>query len=92
MLSQQTIESVQSKIPLLAENGEAITRHFYGNLLTDNPELKNIFNPTNQQDGAQARALADAVFAYANNLENLEALLPAVARIAHKHVSLGVKP
>ena len=34
MLSQQTIESVQSTIPLLAENGEAITRHFYGNLLT----------------------------------------------------------
>ena len=92
MLSQQTIEIVQSTIPLLAENGEAITRHFYGNLLTDNPELKNVFNPTNQQDGAQARALADAVFAYANNLENLEALLPAVARIAHKHVSLGVKP
>ena len=92
MLSQQTIEIVQSTIPLLAENGEAITRHFYGNLLTDNPGLKNVFNPTNQQDGAQARALADAVFAYANNLENLEALLPAVARIAHKHVSLGVKP
>jgi len=92
MLSQQTIEIVQSTIPLLAENGEAITHHFYGNLLTDNPGLKNVFNPTNQQDGAQARALADAVFAYANNLENLEALLPAVARIAHKHVSLGVKP
>ena len=92
MLSQQTIEIVQSTIPLLAENGEAITHHFYGNLLTDNPGLKNVFNPTNQQDGAQARALADAVFAYANNLENLEALLPSVARIAHKHVSLGVKP
>jgi len=92
MLSAKTIEVVESTIPLLAEHGEAITRHFYDKLLTENPELNNVFNPSNQAQGGQARALADAVFAYANNLNNLEALLPAVARIAHKHVSLGVKP
>jgi nitric oxide dioxygenase len=92
MLSAQTIEIVESTIPLLAEQGEAITRHFYDKLLTENPELNNVFNPANQAKGGQARALADAVFAYANNLNNLEALLPAVARIAHKHVSLGVTP
>tara|TARA_R110002111_G_scaffold149064_2_gene216107 strand:+ start:810 stop:1988 length:1179 start_codon:yes stop_codon:yes gene_type:complete len=92
MLSAQTIEVVESTIPILAEHGEAITRHFYDKLLTENPELNNVFNPSNQAQGGQARALADAVFAYANNLNNLEALLPAVARIAHKHVSLGVKP
>lgn len=92
MLSAQTIEIVESTIPLLAEHGEAITRHFYDKLLTENPELNNVFNPANQAQGGQARALADAVFAYANNLNNLEALLPAVARIAHKHVSLGVTP
>lgn len=92
MLSQQTVEIVQSTIPLLAENGEAITRHFYSKLLTENPELNNVFNPANQKKGGQARALADAVFTYANNIDNLEVLLPAVARIAHKHVSLGVTP
>ncbi len=92
MLSAQTIEIVESTIPLLAEHGEAITRHFYDKLLTENPDLDNVFNPSNQAQGGQARALADAVFAYANHLNDLEALLPAVARIAHKHVSLGVKP
>jgi nitric oxide dioxygenase len=51
MLSQQTIETVQATIPLLAENGEAIPRHFYGKLLTENPELNHVFNPSNQGKG-----------------------------------------
>jgi nitric oxide dioxygenase len=92
MLSQQTIETVQSTIPLLAEHGQAITKNFYGKLFQAHPELKNIFNMNNQQDGEQSRALADAVFAYANNITNLEVLIPAVQKIAHKHTSLGVKP
>ncbi|OUR71274.1 nitric oxide dioxygenase [Methylophaga sp. 41_12_T18] len=92
MLSQQTIETVQSTIPLLAEHGQKITEHFYESLFKAHPELKNIFNENNQKDGNQARALADAVFAYANNITNFEALIPAVQRIANKHVSLGIKP
>ncbi|MBL4900070.1 MAG: NO-inducible flavohemoprotein [Colwellia sp.] len=92
MLSQQTIETVESTIPLLAEHGLKITEHFYEKLFKAHPELKNVFNSNNQKDGNQARALADAVFAYANNLTNLEALIPAVQRIANKHVSLGIKP
>ena len=92
MLSQQTIETVQSTIPLLAEHGHTITENFYEKLFKAHPELKNIFNMNNQQNGNQSRALADAVFAYANNITNLEALIPAVQKIAHKHTSLGVKP
>ena len=92
MLTNETIKIVESTIPLLAEHGEEITRHFYDKLLTENPELKNVFNPSNQAQGGQAKALAGAVFAYANNLNDLSVLLPTVARIAHKHVSLGVKP
>ncbi|MCL4144214.1 UNVERIFIED_CONTAM: hypothetical protein GTU68_064563 [Idotea baltica] len=92
MLSKETIEIVESTIPLLVKHGEDITTHFYGKLLTENPELKNVFNPSNQAQGEQAKALAGAVFAYANNLNNLSAILPDVARIAHKHVSLGVRP
>ena len=92
MLSQQTIETVESTIPLLAEHGQTITENFYKKLFEAHPELKNVFNLNNQQDGNQSRALADAIFAYANNLTNLEALIPAVQRIAHKHVSLGIHP
>jgi len=92
MLSQETIDTVKSTTSLLAQKGEAITQHFYQRLFESNPELNNVFNQVNQKRGEQPRALADAVLAYANNLENLEVLLPVVERIAHKHVSLGIKP
>lgn len=92
MLSQSTIDTVKSTIPLLTEHGEEITRCFYEKLFTAHPELKHVFNQVNQQRGEQPRALADAVIAYAGNIDKLEALLPAVARIANKHVSLGIKP
>eukprot|EP00667_Euglena_gracilis_P007521 EG_transcript_7594 len=41
---------------------------------------------------SQHRALAAAVCAYAQNIDNLDALTGAVQRIAHKHVSVGVLP
>lgn len=41
---------------------------------------------------AQQAALTSAVYGYATHIDNLEALTPAVMRIAHKHVSLDVKP
>jgi len=92
MLSKETIEIVQSTVPLLEEKGLLITSTFYEILFATAPELKHIFNSANQRDDSQSRALADAIMAYAGNLNNLEALLPAVARIANKHASLGVLP
>jgi nitric oxide dioxygenase len=92
MLSQSTIETVKSTAPLLADEGERITRLFYDKLFDHHPELKNIFNMTNQAKGEQARALADSVFAYARHIDHLEALGPVVKRIAHKHASLQVAP
>ena len=41
--------------------------------------------------GFQQQALAGAVLAYAENIENLPALLGAVAHIANKHVSVGIR-
>ncbi len=41
---------------------------------------------------SQQGALTAAVYGYAANIDNLEALTPAVMRIAHKHVSLDIKP
>lgn len=92
MLSTTTIEIVKSTAPLLEEHGETITKVFYAELFELNPQLKNLFNMANQGKGEQSRALSDTVIAYAKNIDQLEALLPAVRRIAHKHVSLGVQP
>ncbi len=92
MLSTQTIDIIKSTVPLLEEHGATITSVFYKSLFETEPDLKNIFNASNQRDDSQSRALADAVLAYANNIDNLAALIPAVERIAHKHASIGVLP
>jgi nitric oxide dioxygenase len=39
----------------------------------------------------QAQALANAVYAYAANIDNLGALGDAVAMMVHKHVSFDVQ-
>ena len=49
-------------------------------MFAHNPELKEIFNMSNQRNGDQREALFNAIAAYASNLENLPALLPAVEK------------
>ncbi|AJJ12730.1 globin family protein [Yersinia rohdei] len=92
MLDRQTIATVQSTIPLLAATGPKLTAHFYDRMFEHNPELKHIFNMSNQINGDQREALFNAICAYAANLENLAALLPAVEKIAQKHTSLNIQP
>ncbi|ALR17095.1 NO-inducible flavohemoprotein [Vibrio natriegens] len=87
MLSNQTIEIVKATAPLIAETGPKLTAHFYDRMFTHNPELKDIFNMSNQRNGDQREALFNAICAYAANIENLPALLGAVEKIAHKHTS-----
>ncbi|WLR51443.1 NO-inducible flavohemoprotein [Bacillus tianshenii] len=92
MLSQKTIDIVKSTVPVLEKHGEDITSCFYQMMFKDHPELLNIFNQTNQKQGKQPRALAASVYAAAQHIDNLEAILPVVKQIAHKHRSLEIKP
>lgn len=92
MLSQKTIDIVKSTAPILQEHGETLTKHFYMRMFSHNPEVSPYFNPANQSEGTQQRALAGAICAYAANIDNLEALGGAVELIAQKHASLMIKP
>ena len=92
MLDAHTIATVKATIPLLVETGPKLTAHFYDRMFTHNPELKEIFNMSNQRNGDQREALFNAIAAYASNIENLPALLPAVEKIAQKHTSFQIKP
>ncbi|RJE19484.1 hypothetical protein PHISCL_08169 [Aspergillus sclerotialis] len=89
-LTPEQVQIIKSTVPALEKHGVAITTLFYERLLRDHPQLKNIFNTAHQATGAQPAALAHAVWAYASNIENPEALKTAISRIGHKHVSLGV--
>lgn len=70
MLDAQTIATVKATIPLLVETGPKLTAHFYDRMFTHNPELKEIFNMSNQRNGDQREALFNAIAAYASNIEN----------------------
>ncbi len=91
MLTKQQIELVKATVPVLREHGVALTSHFYKRMLSHNPELMQVFNMGHQRAGFQQQALAGAVLAYGENIENLPALLGAVAHIANKHVSVGIR-
>lgn len=92
MLDAQTISTVKATIPALLATGPALTAHFYARLFAHHPELKDIFNMSNQRNGNQREALFNAICAYAANIENLPAILPAVEKIAQKHTSFAVQP
>ena len=92
MLSQKTIDIVKSTVPALKEHGLEITTKFYKTMFENNPEVKSMFNMDKQESGAQPKALAMTVLAAAQNIDNLEVLLPAVKKIAQVHVNTNVKP
>eukprot|EP00286_Rhodomonas_abbreviata_P009006 CAMPEP_0181342818 /NCGR_PEP_ID=MMETSP1101-20121128/31221_1 /TAXON_ID=46948 /ORGANISM="Rhodomonas abbreviata, Strain Caron Lab Isolate" /LENGTH=165 /DNA_ID=CAMNT_0023454337 /DNA_START=62 /DNA_END=556 /DNA_ORIENTATION=- len=90
-LSPNAISVVKATAAAVAPHAGAITTNFYGRLF-QNPAMYTFFNKANQRKGRQPQALADAVVAYASNIDNLGALKHAVPLMAHKHCALHVLP
>ncbi|MBK4217672.1 NO-inducible flavohemoprotein [Paracoccus caeni] len=90
-LSAETIALVKATVPALAEHGVAITEAMYRRLFRDE-HIARLFNQSNQNSGAQRFALAGAVLAYAQNIDNLPVLTTTVERIAQKHVGYAILP
>lgn len=91
MLTKQHIDIVKSTSTIIEQGGSTITEHFYARMFRENPELKHIFNMSNQHTGRQKVALFEAILAYAKNIDNLSALKAAVERIANKHTSFHIQ-
>ena len=85
MLDQKTIDIIKSTVPVLKEHGVEITTTFYKNMFKNNPEVKPLFNMDKQASGEQPKALAMTILAAAQNIDNLEVLLPAVKKIGEVH-------
>ncbi len=90
-LSQQTIAVVKATVPALEQHGPVITETMYRRLFR-NQDIAALFNQANQKRGTQRLALAQAVLAYAQNIENLSVLGAAVERIAQKHIGYAILP
>lgn len=91
-LTPETIAIVKATVPALQAHGLAITLRMYEHLFKDE-EIADLFNQSHQgSSGSQPKALAGAVLAYAQNIDNLGALTGAVERIAQKHAGLNILP
>jgi len=91
MLNLSVRQLVKSTAPVLRENGVLLTRHFYARMFEHNPEMKQIFNQGHQRAGTQQQALAMAVTAYAEQIDDPSVLMPVLTMVANKHISLGIR-
>ncbi|SEI15994.1 nitric oxide dioxygenase [Rhizobium tibeticum] len=91
-LTETTKAIVRATVPALTTNGTEITAAMYKRLF-ENSNVRDLFNQSNQgEEGRQTKALAQAILAYAQNIDNLAVLTGAVERIAQKHVGLHIRP
>ncbi|WP_416873785.1 globin domain-containing protein [Kitasatospora sp. SC0581] len=93
MLSAKSTEVIEATLPVVGAAIGDITPRFYDRLFAAHPELlRDLFNRGNQANGTQREALAGSIAAFATALiadpdQRPDAML---ARIAHKHVSVGI--
>jgi len=94
-LSGRSRPLIEATLPAVGEHIGEIAERFYRRLFTVHPELLDgTFNRGNQAQGLQQQALAGSVAAFAGALVNSPRRLPEnlLARVAHKHASLGIQP
>ncbi|MES2239347.1 MAG: NO-inducible flavohemoprotein [Bacteroidota bacterium] len=90
-MNSEQKQLIKATIPILKSSGEVLTAYFYNRMFEHNPELKSVFNMGNQANGKQKQALAGAVLAYAEHIDNPSVLINVLKGIGNKHVSLNIQ-
>jgi nitric oxide dioxygenase len=88
-MTQETKNIIASTAPLIKEKKEEITTTMYEIMFTNHPEVKELFK---NAEPSQYKKLANAVYAYAANIDNLENLKTGIETMAQAHVKTNVKP
>jgi len=88
-MNEATKAIIKETAPVLKEHGEDITSVMYGVLFERHPEAKELF-----KDAApdQYKKLANMVYAYAANIDNLESLQKGIDKVAQIHVDTSILP
>lgn len=88
-MNENTKAIIKATAPVLKDKGEEITTAMYAILFERNPELKELFKDA---DPDQYKKLAQAVYAYAANIDNLSLLGKGIETMAQAHVKTNIKP
>ncbi len=89
MITEMTKGLVKASLPVLTQQGDAITARLYEILFEKYSQVKPLFaNAPNNQ----SKILTQSIIAYGEHIDDLSALSSALERIARKHVAVGVQP
>ena len=88
-MNEATKEIIKATAPVLKDNGEAITTEMYKVLFSKYPQTQVLFKDASPE---QHKKLANAVYAYAQNIDKLENLSKGIEQMAMVHVKTNVKP
>jgi nitric oxide dioxygenase/hemoglobin len=89
-LTAEAIAIVKATAPAIRKHGVDITTAMYARLFQD-ASVRDMFDQAAQDSGEQPKRLAAAILGYAENIDRLQALDGAVARMVQRHVETGVK-
>ena len=88
MISKKNINIIKNSASLITRNAPQITIRMYEILFTKYPHLKSYFSNAPQN---QYMKLADALSAYAINIDKLHIFTPALMVIAQRHTETNIK-
>jgi hemoglobin-like flavoprotein len=87
-LTTREIELVQNTYELVVEIPDTVAGLFYGRLFELDPSLRPLFKGDLVEQG---RMLMQVITVAVRSLKNLDAIVPAVEALGHRHVTYGVK-
>ncbi|CAA6828572.1 MAG: Flavohemoprotein (Hemoglobin-like protein) (Flavohemoglobin) (Nitric oxide dioxygenase) (EC [uncultured Sulfurovum sp.] len=88
-MNETTKAIIKSTAPVLKEHGESITTEMYKVLFSKYPQTQELFKDATAD---QHKKLANAVYAYAANIDKLENLSKGIEKMATVHVKTNVRP
>ena len=88
-MTETTKAIIKSTAPLLKNKGEEITTVMYENLFSGHPDAKALFKNASAD---QYVKLANMIYAYASNIDQLDKLQTGIEKVAHIHVKTKVQP
>jgi len=88
-MTENTKEIIKLTAPLLKERKDEITETMYEILFEKYPETKVLFEDATDD---QPKKLANAIYAYASNIDKLDNLQKGLETMVKAHVKTNIKP
>jgi len=88
-MNENTKEIIKLTAPLVKEKRDEVTETMYKILFEKYPQTKVLFKDATDD---QPKKLANAIYAYAANIDNLENLTKGIETMVNAHVKTNIMP